>query len=214
MSEVANKVLVLALNRNWEPIHQKTVKDAIISLTGADSVRGTPSTMALDIEYEMVDGSPNFENPISMRPVSWAEWVNLPIRPWDLTISSAHKQYRVPTVIVASNYASLPVKKFKGKPSREGLFHRDGGRCQYSGEQLKPDEWNIDHVIPKARGGTDTWENMVTCKKDLNNKKGHRLNAEIGLKLIRTPTQPKPVLLKDTIKEPKSPDWRPFIKKK
>ena len=78
-------------------------------------------------------------------------------------------QVRVPTVIVAVNFARVPKKRPKlcAKTIRE----RDGNRCQYTGKLLKPDEGSLDHVLPRSRGGKDAWENLVWLSKAVNTKK-------------------------------------------
>lgn len=211
MSEIANKLITLNLNSAWKPIGYKTVKDAIISLAGSES-KPEPSSMAIDIEYELDgDNAPIFDNVINMRPVAWSEWVTLPIRDWDLTINGANRIYRVPTVIVAVNYDKMPRKEFNGKPSNDSIFQRDNNTCQVTGQQLPKDMLNVDHVIPKSRGGSDEWDNLVTIRKDINSKKGNRLNSEIGLKLIRTPVKPKAVDVMYLIREARHKDWEHFL---
>ena len=70
---------------------------------------------------------------------------------------------------------------------------------------------NVDHVVPKSRGGSDEWENLVTIRKDINSKKGNRLNSEIGLKLIRQPVKPKAVDVMYLIREARHKDWEHFL---
>ena len=53
-------------------------------------------------------------------------------------------------------------------------------------------ELNIDHVIPRSRGGRNTWDNLVTCSVDANSRKGGRTPEEAGMKLIRKPRKPAP----------------------
>lgn len=213
MSDIANKLITLNLNSQWKPIGYKTVKDAIVSLAGSEA-KPEPSSLALDIEYALDnDGNPIFDNVLSMNPVSWNEWIKLPIRSWDLSISGANRSYRVPTVIISINYDKMPRRMFKDKPSKEGIYVRDGFKCQYTGQILPKDKLNVDHIIPKSRGGTDTWENLVTCRKDINTKKGNRLNHEIGLKLEKTPTAPKPIDIMYLIKEARHEDWKLFLHK-
>ena len=119
MNTVANKLICLNLNANWQPVGYKTVKDAIIDLCGSES-HGKPSTLALDIDYELNDnGEPILDEPKSMNPIPWSEWINLPIRNWDLTINSPNRTIRVPTVIISVNFNKMPVKQFRGKPSKE-----------------------------------------------------------------------------------------------
>ena len=96
---------------------------------------------------------------------------------------------RVPTVIVALNFAKVPKKRPKlcGKAIRE----RDDNRCQYTGKVLKPEEGSLDHVVPRSRGGKDAWENLVWSAKEVNQRKADRLPHEAGLKLLSVPRAPK-----------------------
>jgi hypothetical protein len=52
---------------------------------------------------------------------------------------------------------------------------------------LRPDEGTLDQVLPRSRGGRDTWENLVWSSKDVNARKANRLPHEAGLKLLKTP---------------------------
>ena len=211
MNTVANKLICLNLNANWQPVGFKTVKDAIVDLCGAES-GGKPSTLALDIDYELdSEGQPIFDEAKSMNPVSWEEWMTLPIRPWDLSINSPTRSIRVPTVIIATNFNKMPIKSFKGKPSKDGIWNRDQGVCQYTGRKLTKDQSTIDHVVPRSKGGEDTWTNLVLCDKSLNSKKGNKLNSELGLKLKRDPFEPSPTPMSALIREAKHHTWKHFL---
>ncbi len=95
---------------------------------------------------------------------------------------TVHGAIRVPTVIVAVNYARVPKKR--PKLCARAIRERDGNRCQYTGALLRPDEGSLDHVVPRSRGGPDTWENLVWSSKQVNTRKGNRLPHEAGLKLL------------------------------
>jgi 5-methylcytosine-specific restriction endonuclease McrA len=165
-----------------------------------------------DIEYELDDnGQPIFDEAKSMNPVSWDEWMLLSIRPWDLSINSPTRSIRVPTVIIATNFNKMPIKSFKGKPSKDGIWNRDQGICQYTGKKLSKDQSTIDHVIPRSKGGGDTWTNMVVCDKTLNSKKGNKLNSEMGLKLRKDPIEPNPMPVSALIREAKHHTWKHFL---
>ena len=211
MTGLENKLICLNLNANWQPIGFKTVKDAIVDLCGCD-VGGKPATLALDIDYNIDDlGDPILTEPKTMNPVSWTEWLSLPVRPWDLSINSAHMKVRVPTVIIAVNFSKMPVKQFKNKPSKDAIYVRDGGIDQYTGKKLDRNIATVDHVIPRSKGGGDTWENLVLCSKDINSKKGNRFNNEVGLKLLKNPTAPQPVPVYALIKDARHVDWQHFL---
>ena len=75
--------------------------------------------------------------------------------------------------------------------SRQNIYERDGGQCQYTGKKLNSNECNLDHVIPRSKGGSNTWENLVLCDPAVNSKKGNRFNHEVGLKLSKIPKAPR-----------------------
>lgn len=208
MSSIIDKLIVLKLNRNWQPVGYSTVGKAIVDLAGGISAK------ALDLQYDVNDEGEPVGDPIAMNPVSWDEWITLPVRPYDLVIhygSQGSKVMRVPTVLVANNFAKMPMKKFRGKPSKEGVWIRDGGIDQYTGKPLTKQDATIDHILPKAKGGKDVWENLALCHKKINTEKGDRLNHEVGLRLIRQPKEPKPVPLSQLIREARHRDWKPFL---
>jgi len=211
MESVIHKAIVLSLNGLWQPIGFKTVKQAVKDMCGGE--KGTePPALALDIGYNLdAEGNPDFENPSHMNPVGWAEWVKLPVRPFDLTISSVKFTCRAPTVLVAQNFKKMPIKKFR--PTKEAIRIRDGDICQYTGEKIPKNQGNIDHVVPVAKGGRDTFENMVWCKKKLNSDKGDKLNHEVGYKLIRKPRAPQPMPVSATIGIARHFDWKHFLVK-
>ena len=207
MSDIANKLIVLKLNKNWMPIGHSIVAKALVDLCAGEAC------MALDIDYALDDdGNPNFSYPSIMRPVDWDEWITLPVRPWDFEIHSQTMTIRVPTVIIAKNYSKVPLHTFRGKPNKRQIWKRDRGIDQYTGQHLAEEDATLDHVIPKSRGGKNTWKNLVLAHKHLNWKKGNHLNEEVGLKLIRDPKSPDPVLASELIKEAKHVDWNHFIK--
>lgn len=209
MSEILDKSIVLALNANWQPIGVRTVREAIVQLCStADGLR--PAAMALDIHYKLNDdGSPNHGEVIGMNPVPWDAWVTLPLRSWDMTLNTTRSKIRVPTVIVASQYRDMPKKK--AHVSKNGIRQRDNDTCQVTNRKLKKGEGNIDHIIPRSRGGRDSWENLVYMDKALNSKKGDKTLHEMGWKLIRNPVVPKDLPISATIREARHPDWEHFI---
>lgn len=211
MNSVVNKLICLNLNANWQPVGFKTVKDAIVDLCGCDT-NGKPTSLALDIDYDVdANGDPILDDPKSMNPVSWTEWMKLPVRSWDLSINTPTMVVRVPTVIIATNFNKMPVKHFRGKPSKDAIYTRDGGVCQYSGKKIDRNSATIDHIVPRSKGGADTWTNLVLCSKDINSKKGNRMNSEVGLKLLKQPIAPQPVPVYALIKDAKHIDWHHFL---
>jgi len=211
MDNVANKLVTLNLNANWQPIGFKIVKDAIIDMCGVGT-GGKPTSLALDINYEMDDdGNPLLDQPLDMNPVSWDEWIKLPVRDWDLSINSVHMTVRVPTVIISTTYAKMPLKRFLARPSKTAIYNRDAGICQYSGKKIARKEASVDHIVPKSKGGEDSWTNLVLCSKEINLKKGNKSNKELGLKLMKEPKKPNPVPMYTLIQDVKHDDWKHFL---
>ena len=117
---------------------------------------------------------------------------------------------RVPTVIVAVNYARVPKKR--PKLCARTIRERDGNRCQYTGVLLHPDEGNLDHVVPRSRGGADTWENLVWSAREVNQRKADRLPHEAGLKLLSIPRAPKELPVSAIIRNVQGvAEWKLFL---
>jgi 5-methylcytosine-specific restriction endonuclease McrA len=197
MSDILNKNIVLVLNRNWQAINIRTPADAFCQMA-------TNAATALDIE--LGDG----DSAEALRPVKWDEWITLPVRDGDNAVRTAHSVIRVPTVIVAVNFAKVPKKR--PKLCARTIRERDGNRCQYTGRLLAPDEGNLDHVLPRSRGGRDTWENLVWAAKEVNQRKADRLPHEAGLKLLTVPRAPKELPVSAMIRNAHGvAEWKLFL---
>lgn len=95
-------------------------------------------------------------------------------------------KYRLPEVVRLTGYVPLPYSEVV--LSRKNIYLRDNFSCQYCGKS--GGSLTIDHVVPRSRGGRETWENMVVCCARCNNRKGDRKLHEAGLKLLGTPYRP------------------------
>ena len=92
----------------------------------------------------------------------------------------------LPTVIRLRQYVHVP---FRQLPlTRRNLLHRDHHTCQYCGARDQP--LSIDHVVPRSRGGSDTWENVTTACLSCNVRKGNRTPKEAAMPLHRAPHRP------------------------
>ena len=106
--------------------------------------------------------------------------------------------------------ASVPKKR--PKLCARAIRERDGNRCQYTGALLRPDEGSLDHVLPRSRGGKDTWENLVWSSKEVNTRKGNRLPHEAGLKLLNEPRAPKELPVSALIRNAHGiAEWKLFL---
>ena len=105
-------------------------------------------------------------------------------------IEEAHDRFvrvglQLPCVIRLRQYRRLPSRI--QTLSRKNIVIRDGYTCQYCGEVFVSSELELEHVMPRARGGLSTWENLVAACRDCNARKGDRTPAEAGMKLLRQP---------------------------
>jgi 5-methylcytosine-specific restriction endonuclease McrA len=198
MNDILNKSIVLVLNRNWQAVNVRSPQEAFCMMA---------TNVATALEIEIGDGA----SAEALRPVTWDEWLTLPIRPQDNAVQTVRGPIRVPTVIVAVNYAKVPKKR--PKLCARAIRERDGNRCQYTGRALRPGEGSLDHVVPRSRGGKNAWENLVWAGKDVNARKGNRLPQEAGLKLLKAPRAPKELPASATIRNAHDiPEWRLFVK--
>lgn len=169
---------VLVLNRNWQAVNIVGVKRAF-GLLWQDHAR-VVNTFSED-----------------MQPLDAADWMAFSEQvtpgPSRRFIRTVRRDILIPKVMLLRSFDRLPVSEIKF--NRENVFIRDNYTCQYSGKRCRPSDLTLDHVIPRERGGRTSWENIVTCRRDLNTRKANRLPHEAGLSLIRKPFKPK---------------WRPF----
>ena len=154
---------VLVLNRLYQPVHVTSVRRAIILL-----YRG--AAKAVDEQYQTFD----FES-----------WADLAVAIHHESIGTSSRRLRVPRVILLQAYDHLP--RAKVRFSRLNIYARDRNTCQYCGEVLPSGELTLDHVIPRSRGGSSTWENLVACCHPCNRRKGNQFAAEASMKLLREP---------------------------
>jgi 5-methylcytosine-specific restriction endonuclease McrA len=100
-------------------------------------------------------------------------------------LHAARLTMRVPSVIRLLEYRRIPHQT--RALSRKNILLRDRNTCQYCGAMLPSPELTLDHVIPRSRGGTSTWENLVACCHACNRAKGNHLPQEASMKPLREP---------------------------
>jgi 5-methylcytosine-specific restriction endonuclease McrA len=191
------------------PLHTKTIRDAIGALCPDKNNQIT--NLAVNVEYELnSQGWPDYDQPpISITPLTWDQWMELEPQPWHLTINTAKRPIRIPTVIVAKNYDSIPRKT--RKLTAQAVFERDGYICQVSNKKLTKKTASLDHVIPTSKNGKHSWTNLVTMDRELNSIKGSKLLEELGWKLLKAPTEPPSTLCFAPIREATMQDWKHFL---
>ena len=103
----------------------------------------------------------------------------------DIPIVSSFGKFVRPLIIRLLNYVLIKTKKIR--VNRHRIMRRDNYSCAYCGSKKS---LTIDHIIPKSKGGDNTWKNLVACCLPCNFKKGDKSLEEIGMKLIKKPTEP------------------------
>lgn len=111
-------------------------------------------------------------------------------------------------VIRLVNYIALPLKKMRvTQPTRNMIYQRDDNKCQYCGSTR---HLTIDHVIPRSKGGGDTWENMVVACSSCNMKKGDKYLEHTNMKLTKKPKAPINAMFL-TLEKSKDPEWTEYV---
>ena len=168
---------VLVLNRLWQAINVCSVRRAFTLLCQgqAQVVHAAGQNQFLTHDFE-----------------SWRDFSTQ--QPESEMVHTISFKIRVPRVIVLLLFDRMPRKEVKF--TRANIFERDKNTCQYCGKVFDKRDLNLDHVIPRDKGGGTTWENIVCSCIPCNTKKGNRLPHQVNMRLIKKPVRPK---------------WRPFV---
>jgi len=168
---------VLVLNRLWQAVNITTVKRALTLVFQGHA----------QVVLNREDGS--------FQTFDFTQWNTLSAEePHAESIHTVSVRIRVPRVILLAMFDRLPKKEVKF--TRHNIFERDKNTCQYCGKRFDRRDLNLDHVIPRDRGGPTTWENIVCSCIECNTHKGNHTPHEANMRLIR---------------KPKKPRWRPFL---
>lgn len=124
-------------------------------------------------------------------------------------IRSVTESFKLPSVIVLKRYVKFRLHTLTC--NRANLLWRDQNQCQYCSKVMHAESLTIDHVIPKSRGGLNTWTNLVIACKKCNQKKGNKTPKESGMIPIRAPKKPKTSLLRFLKKHQVSPLWKEYL---
>jgi len=112
-----------------------------------------------------------------------------------------------PSVIRLTYFVKVPFRA-RAALNRRAVFARDDHRCQYCGKAAE----NIDHVIPRSRGGPHSWENVVAACRPCNTRKEDRLVHETGLTLRRRPVAPQELTWIIVAVGTVHPHWAPYLR--
>jgi len=158
---------VLVLNRSWMAIHIANVR------------------RAMGLVYQ---GMAKVVSPDDFATYDFEDWKELSQAAESNYICTVNFKIKVPEIIVLSFFNGMFRQEVRF--SRHNIFERDKNRCQYCGRKFGKTDLTIDHVIPRSKGGKDTWQNMVLACVPCNIRKGNRTPHEADMGLIRTPSKP------------------------
>jgi len=179
---------VLVLNKSYLPVHVTTVKRAFCLLYAGIA-------KAVNAQYETFD---------------YESWSQITLERNDETLGLVDRVIKVPRVILLLAYDRVPKRRVRF--SRYNIFARDKSICQYCGHRFSRNELNLDHVVPRAQGGTSTWENVVCSCHECNRRKGGRTPTEARMRLITQPRKPAwtpPISL--SVPAVMRREWAPFL---
>jgi 5-methylcytosine-specific restriction endonuclease McrA len=179
---------VLVLNRSYLPIHVTSVRRAFSML-----YQGV--ARVVDEQYETFD---------------FDSWRDLAIRAGDDSIGVVGGLIRVPRVILLTAFDRIPRRHVRF--SRINVYARDRSTCQYCGRRFPRTDLNLDHVVPRSKGGRTTWQNVVCSCMDCNRRKGGRTPQQAGMRLIAPPRRPRWTPMVGVLAGRRGyPEWRPFL---
>lgn len=158
---------VLVLNRSWVAVHVADVR------------------RALGLVYR---GVARIVSPEDFSTYDFDDWKDLSVAADDLCIHATNFRIMIPEVIVLRYFNEFIRKEVRF--SRRNIFERDHNKCQYCGKRFSKPDLTIDHVIPRSRGGLDSWTNLVLACVRCNVKKGSKTPQEAHMKLVRAPRKP------------------------
>ena len=223
MSNILDKPEVLKLNNIGEAIRVATPREVFGDLTTylvnrkkefvLDAKGNKQVKMrAYDIDFaQNPDGTYNFEECTNLQLVSWDEWITLPVRSYDLFLRGVKTNVRIPRVVMAMHYGKMPKKKFS--LNFNNVYELYKGVCAYTKKKLKKSEGNIDHIIPRSKGGKTEWSNICWSDRKINSAKKNHFNFEVGLPNIN-PIIPEEIPMINFLHNEKGiPEWNLFLKR-
>jgi 5-methylcytosine-specific restriction endonuclease McrA len=179
---------VLVLNKSFLPVQITTVRRAFCLLYAGIA-------KAVNAQYETFD---------------FDSWRQLRVEVNDDAIGLVDRLIKVPRVILLIAYDRVPKRRVRF--SRHNIFARDKNTCQYCGKGFATSDLNLDHVVPRSKGGITSWENVVCSCHRCNRLKGGLTPVQAGMRLISPPhkpswTPPLNVSLRDVMRK----EWVPFL---
>ena len=199
MSREALQASVLVLNRSFAPVHVTSARRAFCLL-----VKSIAEVVWVD------DGRMELHDFQSWQELSELKRSSGLVDEESDWVSTVSLEIEVPRVIRLLFYNRFP--QIKASFNRKNIFARDENRCQYCGNRFPSSELSIDHIVPLAYGGDNSWTNVVCACTDCNKRKGGRTPAEAHMALVREPLVPKHnPEIKLKLRRRKYYSWKQFL---
>jgi 5-methylcytosine-specific restriction endonuclease McrA len=195
--ECALNSKVLVLNKSYVPINIKSAFEALCDV-------GAGRAMILDENYVLHD----LDSWIN----TWSDASKLAKLPKEKIIHGPSCSIAVPEVIRSTFFKGVHNKR--PRLSRSAVFARDENTCQYCGQKKSSALLNIDHVLPRSRGGKTIWTNVVLSCIECNSRKDNKTPEEADMKLLKKPIQPHWAIARSHFSMTSIPkSWEDFLGK-
>ncbi len=208
MSEILNRDYTLVLNSLYTPVGVTSIREALTAMNSTKNGENMAAD-ALDLHYGLNDdGSVNY-NDVAYYPTNWDNWIELPVRDFDIPIRTVRLTLRAPIIIVAKNYSKIPNKRIK--LSKRSAYEHYGKKCVWSGRELSFNEASLEHMTPRSHNGEMTWDNIAIADRKLNAERGNIPIDQWKYKAKYQPNEPKIKPMSILIDTPNRPEWEYFL---
>ncbi len=179
---------VLILNRSWIPLQIADVRRGIVLL-----YKGVAEVVC----------------PRTFRTYDFARWVSASTGDDTPYLQTPRFRLPVPEVLVLARFNRIVRRPIRF--SRRNVLVRDNWTCQYCGRRFPERELTLEHVRPISRGGTNSWRNVVVACTACNKRKADRTPSQAGMRLLRTPREPRRLYTTRPQLRRVRATWEPFL---
>ncbi|RLD64327.1 MAG: HNH endonuclease [Bacteroidetes bacterium] len=192
---------ILVLNSSYVPIDVANIQRTLKLL-----FKGKAEVISVEDGNFATYNFSSWEEVSLFRQATWDKYKN-----YDYFDNSGNI-FGIPKVIRLTGYNKVPVKL---RLTRRNIIMRDDHTCQYCGKKKNLSELNIDHIVPKAQGGRNSWVNLACSCIKCNSHKRDRTPKQAGMKLLRHPKKPTIYLMFKRYSEiflnDKYDEWKSFF---
>ena len=198
--DILDKSRVLKLDKNWRPFATASIRKAFLD-AGAGAV-----TL-----LRFYEGNPT--------PYRLEDWINIPVGEKEeyITIGGKYhgeiRKVAIPRVIICVGFDQVILQKQNFKKSQpittRSVAERDDFICAVSNKKLPPQDWSIEHIRPRSKGGKNEWENVRLMDRRLNSLRGNKSYRKIGYR--KPKSKPAPIKkLSKIVNKWEFPEWDLF----